>query len=114
MVKVDVISRLSYVYQSINSGMSLVHVYGNHNIGKPASTLPLASINVRLDALAEHMMTSFLLFTATRNTISIGISDPYRLPIISIHGAPIHSNLVQWIAYEISKRRLLQHWDDRC
>ena len=59
--KVDLISRLSDVYQSIESGMSLLQVYGHQNRGKSASTLtPLASLNVRLDALVEHIMPSFL------------------------------------------------------
>ena len=53
----DLISRLYGAYQSIASGMSLVQVYGHHNNGNPVSTLtPLAYLNVRLDALAEHIM----------------------------------------------------------
>ena len=44
--------------------------------------------------------------------MAIGLSDPYGMPSISIHGAPIHSNTAQSIVYEISKRRILQHWDN--
>ena len=35
------------------------------------------------------------------------------MPIISIQIAPVHSNIAQYITYEISKRQLLQHWDDQ-
>ena len=35
------------------------------------------------------------------------------MPSVSIHRAPFHSNISQSIAYEISKRWLLQHWEDR-
>ena len=33
-------------------------------------------------------------------TIVVGLSDPYGLPRISIHGVPVHSNLAQTIVYE--------------
>ena len=60
--KVDLISRLSDVYQSIDSGMSLVHVYGHQNSGKLASTLtPLSYLNAILEKLAAHIMASFML-----------------------------------------------------
>ena len=51
--KVGLVSHLSGVYQSMYFGMYLVHVRGHHNSGRPGSTLTsLASLNVRLDALA--------------------------------------------------------------
>ena len=104
------ISRLSRVYHSIDSDMLLVHVYGNHNSGKLASTLtPLASLNVRFDALSEHIMASLLIYPEIRNTLAVGLSYPYRLPSASITGVPVHSNLAQIIAYEISKLQLLQY-----
>ena len=79
--------------------MSLVHVYEHHNSGRLASTLtPLVSINVILDALVEHIMVASLLYPATRNTISIGLSDPHGIPSVSIHGAPDHYNIAQSIA----------------
>ena len=44
--QVELITCLSDAYQSIDSGMSLVHVYRNHNSGNPESTLtPLAPLN---------------------------------------------------------------------
>ena len=85
--KSDLISFLSDIYQSIDSRMLLVHIYGHHSSGKLASTLtPLSSLNVRLGALAEHIMASFLLLTATRNTIVVGFSDTNGLPSVSIPG----------------------------
>ena len=111
--QVDLISSLSDVYQSMYSGMYLVFVYGHYNRRRPESTLtPLASLNLRMDALAEHIMAEFLLSSATRNTIAIGLLDPHGIPSVSIHGAPFHSNIAQSVAYEISKLRLLQHWDN--
>ena len=93
--------------------MSMVHVHGHQNSRRPASTLTtLASLNVRLDALEEQSMAAFLIPSAKINTIAIGLSDPHGMPSILIHGSPIHSNISQSIAYEIYKRRLLQHWDD--
>ena len=98
-IQAYLISGLSDVYHTIDSGMSLVHVHGHQNIGKLASTLtPLASLNVRLDALVEHIMESFLLSSATKNTIVVGFTNPYGLPSVSICGVPIHSNLAQYIA----------------
>ena len=92
----------------------MVHVYGHHNSGELASTLtPLSSLNLRLDALVEHIMVSLILSSATRNTIAVIFSDPYGLPSVSICGVPVHSNLTQSIAYKISKRRLLQYWSYR-
>ena len=80
----DFISCLSDAYQSINSGVSLVQMYGHQNSGNPASTLtPLASLNVILDKVEEHFMVSFLLSSATRNTIAVVLLDPYGLPIVS-------------------------------
>ena len=96
--QVDLISRLSDFYQSMDYSMSLVHAYGHHNSRRPASTLtPLASLNIRLDALAEHIMTAFLLSLPTRNTISIGLLDSHRIPSVSIHKEPVHSNIAQYI-----------------
>ena len=95
-------------------GMSLVHVYGHQNNGRPALTLTLlASINVRLDALAEHIMSEFILLPATGNTIAIGLLDPQRIPSVSINGAPVQFHISKSIAYKRSQRRLLEHWDDR-
>ena len=77
------------------------------------STLtPLASLNVGLHALAEHIMASFILSLATRNTIVIGILDLHGIPSVSIHGDLVHSNITQFTAYEISKHQIIQDWDD--
>ena len=65
-----------------------------------------------MDALSEHIMVEFLLSSAKRNTMTIGLSDPHGMTSVLIHGSPIQSNIAQSIAYEISKRRLLQHLDD--
>ena len=73
--------------------------------------MPLASLNIQLGALEEHIMDSFLILTATRKTIAVGFSDPYGLPNISIHGVTTYSNLTQYISYEISKCWLLQYWE---
>ena len=60
--QVDLTSCLSDFYQSMDSGMSRVHIYGHRSSRRPASTLtPLASLNVRLDSLAEHIMASLLI-----------------------------------------------------
>ena len=105
----DLISHLSDVYHSIVSGMQLVHFYKHQNSGMSASTLmPLASLNVKLYALAEQIMASFLLSPATRNTIAVGFLDPYRRPSVSILRVSFHSNLSQYIAYEISRCYILQ------
>ena len=110
--QVDLISRLSDVYQSMYSSMSLVHIYGHHNSGIPSSTLTaLASINVRIDALLERIMAGFILSPATRNKIAIGLSDPHRISRVSIHGSPFHYNITQSISLEIFKIQALQHWD---
>ena len=94
--------------------MSLVHVHRHHNSGIPASTLtPLASLNIILDEISEHIMAAFILSSATINTITIGLSYPYGIPSISTHGYPFHSNISQSIAYKISKHRILQHWNDQ-
>ena len=78
--QVDLISHLSDVYQSMYSGMSLVKVYRHQNIGRPASTsMLLESLKVILNALVEHIMEAFLLSSATRNMIAIGISDPHGI-----------------------------------
>ena len=88
--------------------MSLVHIKVHQNSRIPVSTLTaLVSLKVRLDAPAEHSMAEFLLSSETRNTMVIGHSDPHGVPIVSIHGAPLHSNIAQSIAYEITKYRLL-------
>ena len=74
---------MSDVYQSMESGMYLVHVYGHQNSGRPTSTLmPLYYLNLILDALAHHIMTAFLISPAKINTIAIGISDPHRIPSV--------------------------------
>ena len=94
--------------------MSLVHIHGNYNSGNLESTLtPLASLNVILDALVEHIMASFLLSSATMNTTAVILSDPYGLPIVVIHRALVNSNITQSIAYEISKLQLLQYWANK-
>ena len=55
--QVDLILLLSDVYQSIDSSMSLIHINRHQNSGKMVSTLTsLASLNVIMDALAEHIM----------------------------------------------------------
>ena len=60
--QVDLTSCLSDFYQSMDSGMSRVHIYGHRSSRRPASTLtPLASLNVRLYSLAEHIMASLLI-----------------------------------------------------
>ena len=107
--QVHIISRLSDAFHSIESGMLLVHIYEHQNIGKSESTLtPLAPLNVRLSALVEHIMASFLLSPATRNTTAVGLLDPYGLSSVSIHGFTVNYNLAHSIAYKISKHRLLQ------
>ena len=94
--------------------MSLVHVYGHQNSRRLVSTLmPLAYLNVRLDILAEHIMPAYLLSSATRNTIAIGLSDLHGILSVSIHESPVHSNIDQSIGYEISRHQLLQHWDSK-
>ena len=76
--QVDLISRLYYVYQSMDSGMSLVHIYGHQNSGRLASTLTsLASLNVRLDAPAEHRLNVIhdsTMFSNARNGSRCGDS----------------------------------------
>ena len=67
----------------------------------------LAHLNIRLDALAEYIMVSFILSLEKRNIIAVGLLDPYRLTIAYIHGVLVHSNLAQYIAYKIFKRKLL-------
>ena len=58
----------------MDSGMTLVQVYGHQNRGIRASTLtPLEYLNVRLDSLAENIMAEFLISPASRNVIEIGI-----------------------------------------
>ena len=97
--QVDLISRLSDVQYSMDSGMSMLHVYGYHNIRRPESTLtPLESLNVRLYTLEKHIIAEFLLSSATRNTIAIGFLDPHRIPNVSIHGDPVQSNITQYIS----------------
>ena len=44
--------------------------------------------------------------------MGIGLSEAHGIPSVSIHGAPIHSNIVQSVAKN-SKHRLLQHWDNQ-
>ena len=97
--QVDLISRLSDVYQSLYSVIYLVHVHGHQNSGRQASTLtPLASLNVRLDSLTEHIMAEFLILSAKRDTMAIEILYIHRMQSVSIHGYPIHSNISQYIA----------------
>ena len=109
----DLISHLSDVYQSMESGMPLVHIYRHHNSVNPASTLiSVASLNIGLDALAEHIMVEFILSPVTRNKIVIGLSYLHGILSASIHKAPIHSKISQSITYEISKLWLLQYWDN--
>ena len=109
----DIIYRLSNAFQSIDSGMLLVQIYGQQDGGKLASTLmPIVYLNVRVDTQEENIMVTFLLSTAAKNTIALELSNPYRQPSVSIHAVSVHSNPPQSIAYQISKRRLLQYWDD--
>ena len=94
--------------------MSLVQFHGHHNRGRPASTLTsLKYLNVRLDAQSEHIIAAFLLSSATRNTIAIGLLDPYVMPSVSIQRAPVQSNITKSIVNEIHKHRIPQHWDYR-
>ena len=80
--------------------MSLVHIHGNYNSGNLESTLtPLASLNVILDALVEHIMASFLLSPATMNTTAVVLLDPYGLPILVIHRALVNSNITQILQF---------------
>ena len=44
--------------------------------------------------------------------MGIGLLDPHGTPSVFIHEVAIHPNITESITYEISKRRLLQHWDD--
>ena len=111
--KSDPIYRLYDVYQSIESSMLLVHVYGNHNSGNLASTLTsLSSLEIRLDALSEHIMLSLLIYRATRTTIAVKLSDPYGLPSVYICRVPVNSNIAQSLAHKISKLPILQYWVD--
>ena len=72
--QVDLISRLSDVYQSMDSGMYLVHVHRHQNSGIPESTLiPLAYLNIQLDTIAEHIMAEFLISSVRRNKMAIGL-----------------------------------------
>ena len=108
------IFRLSDVYHSVEYGISLVHVYGKNNSGGSASALThLASLNVQLDALSEYIMASLISSPAQRTPLVVGLSDPYKLPSVSIFRVPVHSNSVRSIVYEISKHRQLQYWVDR-
>ena len=60
--QVDLISSLSDVYQSMDSGMSMVYFHGHQNIRRLVSTLiPLESLNVILDVLEDHIIAAFLL-----------------------------------------------------
>ena len=94
--------------------MSLVRVYWHQNSGKsPPTLMPLASLNIRLGTLEEHIMTSFIVSPATRNTIAVVFLNPYGLQSVSIRGVSVHSNITLSIAYEISKLRLLQYWANR-
>ena len=94
--------------------MYLVHVYRHQSSGRPASNLmPLASLNVILDSLAENIMAALILSLETRNTIAIGLSDLQIILSVSIHSALVHSNITKSIVYEISKHRLLQNWDNQ-
>ena len=80
---------MSDVYQSMDTGISLVHVIGHQNNRRPTTTLtPLAALNVRMDALAEHIMAAFILSSATRYKMEIEILEPHRMPSVSIRGAP--------------------------
>ena len=111
--QVDLISRLSDFCHLIDSDMSLVHVHGHQNSGRPASTLtPLAYLNIQMDAISEQIISEFLLSSAKINTMAIGILEPHVMPSVLIHGDLIHYNITQSITYEISKLRILQHWDN--
>ena len=93
--------------------MLLVHVYLHHNSSNLDSTLTtVASLNLRLDALAEFIIASFLSSLVPRTIISVGFSDHYELPSLSICKVPFHSNIALAIVYKIYKHRLLQYWDD--
>ena len=110
----DLIYRMSDVYQSIDSGMLLVHVYEHQNRDNPASTIKsLSPLNVQLGALSEHIMASFLLSSATRKTIAVGFSDIYGLPSVSIHRVPVHYNISQSMVYKISKLWLIKYRSNR-
>ena len=88
------ISHLSDVFQSMDSGISLVHVYRHQNNGILASNLTsLAYLSVILYTRAEHIMAEFLFSPEKRNTIPIGLSEPHIISSISIHRYPFHSNI---------------------
>ena len=92
----------------------MVHVYGHQKSGWLALNLTsIDYINLILDALAEHIMTAFLLSSSTRNTIAIGLLDLHGIPSVSIQGDPVHSNIAQYITYEIYKRWILQHYHNQ-
>ena len=85
----------------MESGMLLVHVHGHQNNRMLASTLTsLSYLKIQLYALAQQIMAAFLLLSAKRNTMAIGISDPHGMPSVSIHGSKIHSNITQSITYK--------------
>ena len=55
--QLDLISRIFDVYNSMESGMSLVHIHEHQNNGRLDSNLtPLAPLNVRMDPLVEQIM----------------------------------------------------------
>ena len=99
------------MYHSIDSVISLVHVYGHHNSGSSASNLtPLLSLNFRLNELAEYIVASLLRLMAPITPLWVGFSDPYGLPIVYICRVPFIYNTTQSIVYETYKHYILQYW----
>ena len=93
--------------------MSQIYVYGHQNRGNPYSTFTaLVSLNIRLDALEEYIMASFIILPVTRNTTAIRLLDPHGISNVFIHESPVHSNITHYITCKISKLRLIQDWDD--
>ena len=79
------------------------YMFTKKNCGNPASALvPLASLNVRLETLAEHIMAPYLLSPETRNSILAGFLDSTVLPSVSIHRFPVHFNLKKSPNYDYS------------
>ena len=94
--------------------MSLVHVHRHHNSRRLVSILTqLLSLNVQLDALAEQIMMSLQLSSAKNKYNGNRTIRPARNDKLLYTRFPIHSNIAQYITCKISKKRLLQHWDDQ-
>ena len=89
-----IISRLSNIYHSIDSGMLMVHVFGHQNSQILDSNLiSIAYLNVQLDALSEYIMASFLRSPAPR--IPLALRSCYQdYPFAEFRSIPITPSLL--------------------